>query len=98
VSDGLNHYLTSRKKLLRECIHCEIEFELNSPAKAKAGGKINECADCVEELGTETAVRYLGHSDSIAGEAADLGIIAFESDAARMEYAATKDDDINLPN
>ena len=45
---------------MKTCKHCNVEFELNSSAKRSAGGKINECADCVEELGTETAVKYTG--------------------------------------
>jgi len=45
---------------MKTCKHCNVEFELNSSAKRAAGGKINECADCVEELGTETAVKYTG--------------------------------------
>ena len=45
---------------MRECIHCQVMFDLRSSAKKQAGGRINECADCVEELGTETAVKYLG--------------------------------------
>ncbi len=39
------------------CIHCEVEFDPKSQRKRKVGGRINECADCVEELGTETAVK-----------------------------------------
>ena len=42
---------------MRECIHCQVDFDPRSPAKRQAGGKINECPDCVEELGTE-AVSY----------------------------------------
>ena len=29
---------------------------MNSPHKRRVGGKINECADCVEELETETGL------------------------------------------
>ena len=47
---------------MKECKHCGITFDLNSTAKKQAGGRINECPDCVEELGTETAVKYLGLS------------------------------------
>ena len=36
----------------RECKHCGIEFSTTSSRKVEVGGKINECADCVEELGT----------------------------------------------
>ena len=46
--------------MLRECVHCEVEFDLSCSAKKRVGGKINECPDCVEELKTEHSVRYLG--------------------------------------
>ena len=51
---------------IKECKHCGISFDLDSWAKKQAGGKINECPDCVEELGTETAVNggYGGHLSS----------------------------------
>ena len=44
----------------KQCKHCYEIFNLDSIAKKTAGGKINECPDCVEELGTETAVKYTG--------------------------------------
>ena len=44
--------------MLRECKHCEDEFDCQSAEKKRVGGYINECPDCVEELGTETHVRY----------------------------------------
>jgi NAD-dependent SIR2 family protein deacetylase len=46
--------------LLKSCIHCDAEFETQSSHKKRVGGKINECADCVEELQTETAIKHLG--------------------------------------
>ena len=46
--------------MLRECKHCEDEFDCQSAEKKRVGGYINECPDCVEELGTETHVRYRG--------------------------------------
>ena len=44
----------------KQCKHCNEVFNLDSIAKKAAGGKINECPDCVEELGTETAIKYTG--------------------------------------
>jgi hypothetical protein len=44
----------------RECKHCGIEFSTLSAHKREVGGKINECAGCVEELGTETAPTTVG--------------------------------------
>ncbi len=74
-------------KKKRVCIHCEIEFDLNSTAKQHAGGKINECPDCVEELGTETAVKYLGLQAG-EGKTNALSIVAFESDDDREAYSS----------
>ena len=74
-------------KKTKVCIHCEIEFDLNSTAKKYAGGKINECPDCVEELGTETAVKYLGLQAG-DGKANALSIVAFESDDDREAYSS----------
>ena len=38
------------------CVHCEAEFDLHSPVKLKAGGKVNECVECSEE----GVVKYVG--------------------------------------
>ena len=46
--------------MIKICIHCEHEFDLNSKRKNAVGGKINECPNCVEELGTETAPSLIG--------------------------------------
>ena len=72
--------------MLRECVHCEIEFDLNCHAKKRAGGKINECPDCVEELQSETAVKYLGLPAG-DGKANALSIVAFESNDDRESYS-----------
>ena len=71
---------------MRRCIHCEYPFDPDSFAKKQAGGKINECPDCVEELGTETAVKYLGLSAG-DGKAAGISIVAFESNEDRESYS-----------
>ena len=71
----------------KTCVHCDITFDLNSTAKKRAGGKINECADCVEELGTETAVKYLGLQAG-DGKTNALSIVAFESNEDRQAYSS----------
>ncbi len=53
--------------------------------KAFSRGKINECPDCVEELGTETAVKYLGCA-SADGKMGGISILAFDTDEARENY------------
>ncbi len=67
------------------CTHCEADFNHKSAAKVKAGGKINECPDCVEELNTETTVKYLGVCMG-EGKQGGVDILAFESDADRDAY------------
>ena len=74
--------------MTKTCKHCNITFDLDSYAKRQAGGKINECADCVEELGTETAVRYLGFASGHDGEATDLTIRSYGSEAERQASAS----------
>jgi|TARA_Y100001973_G_C5165518_1_gene315910 hypothetical protein len=73
--------------MLKECKHCGLEFNLNSTAKKQAGGKINECADCVHELKTETAVKYLGLQAG-DGKSNALSIVAFESKEDRSAYSS----------
>lgn len=45
---------------MKECKHCELEFDPKTARKRTVGGKINECPDCVEALGTETAPATVG--------------------------------------
>ena len=71
---------------MRECVHCDTQFHPGSSAKKRVGGKINECPDCVEELGTETAVKYLGLQAG-DGKTASISIVAFESDDDRQAYS-----------
>ena len=67
------------------CVHCEYDFDPRGARTRRAGGKINECADCVEELGTETAVKYLGCT-SADGKMGGVCILAFESKEAPESY------------
>ena len=73
--------------MIKTCKHCNVEFDTHSTAKRQAGGKINECPSCGEELGTETAVKYLGLSAG-DGKASALSIVAFESDEDRAAYSS----------
>ena len=72
--------------MTRECIHCESQFDDSSRFKKQVGGKINECPDCVEELGTETAVKYLGLQAG-DGKTNALSVVAFESTEDRDSYS-----------
>ena len=70
---------------MRYCKHCEAKFDPKSQRKRKVGGRINECADCVEDLGTETTVKYLGCA-SADGKMGAISILAFESNEDREKY------------
>jgi hypothetical protein len=72
--------------MIKECIHCETDFDTHSYQKKSIGGKINECPDCVEELETETAVKYLGLQAG-DGKTNALSVVAFESRDDRESYS-----------
>lgn len=71
--------------MIKNCKHCESDFDINSLRKKQVGGRINECPDCVEVMGLETAVAYAGVQ---AGDGKGVGttIVAFESAADRANY------------
>ena len=83
--------------MTKVCKYCEIEFDLDSQHKKKVGGRINECPDCVEDLQTETAVKYLGlhHGE---GEANALKIVAFKSEEDKISFSADMDDSTTQNN
>jgi hypothetical protein len=58
-------------------------FDPRSPAKMRAGGKINTCPDC----STEGAVRYLG-LQSGDGKQASVTILSFNSSSDRERYSS----------
>lgn len=64
-----------------ECIHCGEEFNITSPAKKKAGGKINECPECSQE----DTVKYAG-VQSADGKQAQATILKFKSDKDKAQY------------
>lgn len=67
--------------MLRECINCGVNFDPASPAKLRAGGKINTCADCSDE----PAVKYLGLTAG-DGKQAGVTILKFDSRDDREAY------------
>ena len=67
------------------CRHCEDEFNRHCSRKRRVGGYIDECPDCVEELGTETAVRYRGVITG-DGKQAYVTLLKFESEDDAQEY------------
>jgi len=64
------------------CIHCDIEFNLRSPEKQRAGGRANECVECSDE----TAVKYLGLQSADA-KANGVTILAFNSQKDKESYS-----------
>ena len=68
---------------IRECIHCEEEFDLDSPEKKIAGGKVNECAECSEE----PTVKYAG-VQAADGKQTQATILKFDSEQDKKRYLA----------
>ena len=68
---------------MKTCKHCNDIFDLDGHLKRLSGGKINECPSCVEELATETAVKYLGFASGAEGEATPLSIVSYDTNSAR---------------
>lgn len=67
--------------MMRECVHCNAEFDSNSIAKKKAGGKINECPDCADEQ----TVKYAG-VQAADGKQSQATILKFNSEADKKNY------------
>jgi len=67
---------------LIECAVCESPFDPRSPAKMRAGGRINTCPDCSDE----PTVRYLGLQAG-DGKQAGITVLSFGSSADRAAYA-----------
>ena len=68
---------------MRICVHCQMEFDPNSPAKKLAGGLITDCPDCSDE----PAVRYAG-VQAADGKQAQATILKFESESDKSRYIA----------
>ncbi len=69
---------------MKTCKHCNDTFDVDGHFKRLVGGKINECPSCVEELETETAVKYLGFASGDDGEATTLSIVSYKSEEERI--------------
>jgi hypothetical protein len=68
-------------KKTTQCVKCDIEFDVKSLAKKRAGGKINECPDCAYE----SAVKYAG-LQSADGKQSQATILRFKSESDRRKY------------
>lgn len=69
--------------MIRECAECAAQFETNSPAKLRAGGKIGHCPDCA----SEPTVKYLGLQAG-DGKQASITVLSFGSSQDREKYAS----------
>tara|TARA_R110000765_G_scaffold286939_1_gene383399 strand:- start:27 stop:281 length:255 start_codon:yes stop_codon:yes gene_type:complete len=74
------------KMNMKTCKHCNDRFDLDGHFKKQAGGKINECPDCVYELETETAVKYTAASTESSGS---LEVEKHATAAARAAHMAS---------
>lgn len=68
---------------MRNCEICGDEFDLNSPAKMKAGGLSIHCPDCSEE----TAIKYAG-VQAADGKQNQATILKFSSEKDKEKYIA----------
>lgn len=64
-----------------QCFECGGEYDLHSPEKRRAGGKVNHCPDCAEE----TTVKYAGVSAG-EGKMGSVQVLKFSSEADREAY------------
>lgn len=67
--------------MIKECVSCGEEFDLHSPAKRRAGGRINVCPECSEE----PVVKYAG-VQSADGKQAQATILKFKSELDKKKY------------
>jgi len=67
----------------RICIHCEDEFDLNSPEKQRVGGLANTCPTC----SNETAVKYAG-VQAADGKQSQATILKFNTEQDKNNYIA----------
>lgn len=63
------------------CVICEDEFDPYSPAKIKAGGKFNHCADCAHE----DVVKYFAVSEG-EGKQGQIEIYQTNNEEDKQRY------------
>jgi hypothetical protein len=77
--------------MIKQCKHCELEFDINSRRKLQAGGYINECPDCVEQNGGDhSPPKHFG----VTGSCGSVRVRQFDSEQDRKsfqkDYLSTK--------
>ena len=66
---------------IMNCVECDIDFDLHSPEKIRAGGHINTCPDCSEE----TVVKYAG-VQAADGKQSQATILKFNTEQDKTNY------------
>jgi hypothetical protein len=69
-----------------QCRHCDGEFDPKSSWKKEVGGYINECPNCVEEMGGDPAPVVRGFVTG-EGKMADIQILKFKNKSDAEKYA-----------
>jgi DNA-directed RNA polymerase subunit RPC12/RpoP len=67
--------------MIKSCVCCGEDFDLRSPAKRSAGGKVNQCPDC----SVEVAVKYAG-VQAADGKQAQATILKFSNETDKNKY------------
>lgn len=67
--------------MMKTCAVCEVDFDLNSQQKKRAGGLAIHCPDCSEE----TVVRHAG-VQSGDGKQASVQVLAFRKPEDRDQF------------
>lgn len=81
------------KMNMKTCKHCNEIFDLDGALKRSAGGKINECPDCVDELGTEVAIKYTGSEGEGTGS---FAISRHSSEEGREKFMKDMKNGVDL--
>lgn len=63
------------------CTICEVEFDLHSIQKKKAGGRVSECSDCA----SEHAIKYVG-LQAADGKQSQATILKFSNESDKQKY------------
>ena len=71
--------------MIKICKHCGDDFETNSAYKRRVGGYINECPDCVEEMGGDPAPVIRGFVTG-DGKMAAMQILKFKNTSDADQY------------
>lgn len=71
--------------MLKTCVYCGEEFDTKSSDKIMAGGRINECSDCVVQLRTEKAPVSIGVGSG-DGKTTLITVMRFDNQSKASAY------------